>query len=283
VVATSEESRNLDDSWPLLREALAVEGLSSSVDVWNDPAVDWGRFDLVLAAFAWGYVTHREEFVAWGYEVATRTRLVNAAPVLEWGSDKAYLLDLAAEGIPMVPTEWVLPNGTWRPPSHDYVVKPSVASGGMGAARYVDQDVEMADRHIRRLHAEGQRAMVQPYQSTVDTRGETALIFLDGDYSHAIHKKALLRADAGVTERLWEQQVISAAEPRHDQRLLAERVVRAVAHLAGRTTYARVDVVDGGEGEPLVLEVEVVEPSLFLTHCPDAARRIASALHQLCG
>jgi glutathione synthase/RimK-type ligase-like ATP-grasp enzyme len=282
VVATTTESLNLDDSWPLLREALAVEGLESSVMVWNDPAVDWGRFDLVLASFAWGYVLHRRDFVAWAYEVEALTRLVNAASILDWGSDKTYFIDLATEGVPTVPTEWVGPNGRWRPPSDDYVVKPSVASGGMGAARYVAQDVEIADRHIRRLHAEGQTVMVQPYQSRIDAEGETALIFLGGNYSHAIHKQALLRADVGVTERLWEQQVISAAEPRRDQQVLAETVVDAVTRLVGPTTYARVDVVDGSEENPLVLEVEVVEPSLFLTHCPSAARRFASGLHHLC-
>ncbi|HEY2564022.1 MAG TPA: hypothetical protein VGI44_09950, partial [Acidimicrobiales bacterium] len=88
VVATSAESLSLDDSWPLLREALAVEGLASSVRVWNDPTVDWGRFDLVLASFAWGYVLHRRDFVDWAYEVETRTRLENSASILDWGSDK---------------------------------------------------------------------------------------------------------------------------------------------------------------------------------------------------
>jgi O-ureido-D-serine cyclo-ligase len=124
--------------------------------------------------------------------------------------------------------------------------------------------------------------MVQPYQATIDAEGETALIFLAGSYSHAIHKGALLRADVGVTERLWEQQVISAARPRPDQQLLAETVMGAVARMVGPTTYARVDVVDGPGGIPLVLEVEVVEPSLFLSHWPDAARRLASQLRSLC-
>jgi glutathione synthase/RimK-type ligase-like ATP-grasp enzyme len=283
LVAASEEFLDLGDSWPLLREALAREGLQPSVVLWTDPTVDWARADLVLAMFAWGYVAHRREFVAWAYAVEAQTRLVNSAPVLEWGSDKTYLRDLAAEGVPIVPTEWVPPGGQWLSPSNDYVVKPSVASGGMGAARYVDQVVEIPDRHIRRLHADGQTVMIQPYQAIIDAEGETALIFLSGHYSHAIHKRALLRADVGVTERLWEQEVISAGEPRQDQHLLAERVVDAVARLVGPTTYARVDVVDSPEGSPLVLEVEVVEPSLFLIHCPEAARHIASTLRYLCG
>jgi glutathione synthase/RimK-type ligase-like ATP-grasp enzyme len=283
VVATSEEFLDLDDSWPLLREALAAEGMGSSVAAWTDPTLDWARADLVLAMFAWGYVLHRPQFVAWAYQVEARTRLVNSAPVLEWGSDKTYLVDLAAEGVPIVPTEWIPPGGEWRSPSNDYVVKPTVASGGLGAARYLDQDATRADVHIRGLHAEGQTVMIQPYQPTIDAEGETALIFIGGHYSHAIHKGALLRADVGVTERLWEQQVIAAAEPRPDQHRLSETVMGAVGRLVGPTSYARVDVVDGPDGAPLVLEVEVVEPSLFLIHCPDAARRLAAQLRSVCG
>lgn len=283
MVATSEELLDADDSWPLLRGALAAEGTESSVAAWTDPTLDWAGFDLVLAMFAWGYVPHRHHFVAWAYEVEAVTRVVNSAAVLEWGTDKKYFIDLVAEGVPTVPTEWVPPGGEWRPPSNDYVIKPSIANGGIGAARYVDQDATDADLHILRLHADGQTVMVQPYQATIDAEGETALIFLGGKYSHAIHKGALLRADAGVTERLWEEQVISAAEPRPDQHLLADTVMGAVARLVGPTTYARIDLVDGPQGTPLVLEVEVVEPSLFLNLFPDAARQLASRLRSLCG
>jgi glutathione synthase/RimK-type ligase-like ATP-grasp enzyme len=283
VVATSQEFLDPDESWPLLREALVAQGIEPSVAAWTDPEVDWARVDLVLAMFAWEYVFNRPQFVAWAYEVGARTRLVNSAAVLEWGSDKRYLIDLAAEGVSIVPTEWVLPGGEWRPPSNDYVIKPSIANGGMGAARYVDQAATDADLHIRRLHADGQTVMVQPYQAAIDVKGETALIFLSGNYSHAIHKAALLRADAGVTERLWQQQLISAAEPRPDQHHLAKAVMGAVDRLVGPTTYARIDVIDGPEGTPLLLEVEVVEPSLFLNLFPDAARQLAAQLRSLCG
>jgi glutathione synthase/RimK-type ligase-like ATP-grasp enzyme len=281
-VVTSEDFLDLDDSWPLLRDALAVEGLEPSVAVWNDPTAGWRDVDLILASYVWGYVLHRREFVEWAYQVAAHTRLVNSAPVLEWGSDKTYLIDLIAQKVPVVPTVWIRAGDRWHPPSDDYVIKPSVASGGMGAARYVDQGVEHADRHVRQLLAAGQTVMIQPYQSAVDVEGETALIYLGGNYSHAVGKEALLRSDVGVIDRLWEQQTISHVSARDDQRLLAEKAMHAVAQLVGSTTYARVDMVDSAEGSPLVLEVEVVEPNLFLTHCPEASGRLASLLRQLC-
>ena len=139
----------------------------------------------------WGYVTRRREFVNWAYNMASGARLVNPAPVLEWGSDKTYLVDVAAEEVPIVPTIWVRAGDRWRPPSGDYVIKPSVASGGMGAARYVNHGFEVADRHVRQLLAEGQTVLVQPYQPTVDEEGETALIYFGGNYSHAVRKEAL--------------------------------------------------------------------------------------------
>jgi glutathione synthase/RimK-type ligase-like ATP-grasp enzyme len=276
--AASAAFLELDDGWPSLRAALVVAGLEPHVTVWDDPTVAWHTYDLVVSMFAWGYVTRRREFVSWAETVTGRTRLVNSADVLRWNSDKVYLADLDAAGIPVIPTVWVHPGESWHPPSDDYVVKPSVASGGIGAARYVAQSVEMADRHVRRLHDAGQTVMVQAYQPSIDATGETALVFLGDRYSHAVSKAALLQPDAGLTEGLWEREVISPIEARSDQRLLAETVMHAVVRRFGPTGYARVDVVDDDNAQPRVLEVELVEPSLFLTTAPGSARRLAAVL-----
>ena len=281
-IAASNDFLDLDDGWPLLQEAMSAEGLAPSMLVWDDPGADWSGVDLVVATYLWGYVTRRREFVNWAYRVASSARLVNPAPVLEWGSDKSYLVDLAAEYVPIVPTIWVRAGERWRPPSGDYVIKPSVASGGMGAARYVNHGFQMADRHVRQLLAAGQTVLIQPYQPAVDEEGEIALIYFGGNYSHAVRKEALLRSDVGVIDRLWERQMITRAVPRDDQSLVADAAMRAVDHRVGPTGYARVDLVDDVEGRPVVLELEVVEPSLFLTHCPEAAARFASHLRHLC-
>jgi glutathione synthase/RimK-type ligase-like ATP-grasp enzyme len=281
--AVNDAFLELDDGWPLLQDALTAEGLTPSALVWDDPSADWSGADLIVATYMWGYVTRRREFVNWAYNVATGARLVNPAPVLEWGSDKTYLVDVAAEEVPIVPTIWVRAGDRWRPPSGDYVIKPSVASGGMGAARYVNHGFEVADRHVRQLLAAGQTVLIQPYQPTVDEAGETALIFFGGNYSHAVRKEALLRSDVGVIDRLWERQIITPAVPRDDQSLVANAAMRAVERRVGPTSYARVDLVDDVQGRPVVLEVEVVEPSLFLTHGPEAAARFAAHLRRLQG
>ena len=280
-IATTEEFADLDEGWPILRHALASVAVAPEVVFWDDPDVPWGEYDVVVSMFAWGYVTRRPQFVSWTEKVAASTVIVNPAPVLCWNSDKTYLADLAAAGIPIVPTQWIGPGSSWHPPSGDYVIKPTVGSGGIGAARYVTGAVDVAERHVRRLHDEGYTAMVQPYQPTVDANGETALIFVDGRFSHAVNKGALLQADVGVTDRLWEHQVITPAQPRDDQRALAETVVRTVERRFGSTGYGRVDLVDATDGLPLVLELELVEPALFLTHAPGAADHLAAYLRNL--
>lgn len=276
-VAASGEFVALDDSWPLLADALADEGIDAQVRAWDDRTVDWSRYDLVTVMCAWGYVTRREEFLAWAEAAAAVTAVVNGTTVLRWNSDKTYLADLAAAGIPVVPTTWVPPGRPWEPPAADYVIKPTVASGGLGAARYRSGPRHLADAHVRRLHDAGHTVMVQPYQAVIDTAGETALVFLDGRFSHAVTKAALLDADAGETERLWEREVITSGAITAAQRQVAEVVMAMVKARFGPVVYARIDLVDDRYGHPQVLEAELVEPSLFLPTASGSAQRLAAA------
>ncbi len=251
--------------------------------VWDDPGVDWTAFGLVVVIYTWGYVTRRERFLAWASAAALRTTLVNPEPVLRWNSDKGYLADLAAAGVPTVPTTWVPPGAAWEPPARDYVVKPAVASGGIGAARFVARGVETAREHVADLHRAGQTALVQPYLPAVDGEGETALVFFGGRFSHAVRKQGVLEADVGAIFGLWERQVVAPRAARADQLAVAERALRAVRARVGPVAYARVDVVDGGDGRPVVMEVELIEPTLFLDLAPDAAARFAAVLRSAAG
>ena len=250
--------------------------------VWDDPRVRWKDFDLVVAAYTWGYVTQREEFLQWATRTSEVTSVVNSLAHLRWSSDKVYLADLEAMGFPIVPTAWIRPGDAWQAPSSDYVVKPTVGSGGLGAARYAHSDPEVARQHVRDLHAAGQTVMVQPYQSSIDTAGETALVFIGGCFSHAVNKGPLLRADVGVTQALWEREVIVPVEPPPAHLTLAEAVMEAITDHLGPTTYARVDVF-GADGQARVLEVELVEPSLFLSSATDATGRLVASLQRRLG
>ena len=281
-VAGSRHFADLDDNWDLLRDALAVEGTEAVVVAWDADDVDWAGFDAVLVLYCWGYVRDVEGFVAWARRVERAAVLVNPRPVLVWNSDKTYLADLAAEGVPIVPTVFVTPSSpAWSPPADDWVIKPTVGSGGLGAARYTAGHRAAADRHIRRLHASGRTAMVQAYQAAVDAAGETSLVYLGGAHSHTVTKGALLVPDAGEIDRLWEREVITAATARPDQVDVADAALAAVSRRVGPVSYARVDLVDDADGRPVVLEVELVEPSLWLTHAAGSAGRLAAHVRAL--
>lgn len=277
-LAAGAEFLDLDESWAPLAEALADVGIQAQVAAWEDPGVDWGCCDLVSVMYAWGYVIRREEFLDWVDATAAVTTVVNDPAMLRWNSDKIYLADLAGIGIPVVPTVWVPPGGPWVPPAADYVIKPTVASGGLGAARYHSSPRQVADGHVRRLHDAGHTVMVQPYQDIVDAAGETALVFIEGRFSHAVTKAGLLAADAGETDRLWEHEVVTPGVATPAQRRVAEAVMATVTAKFGRTVYARIDLVDDEGGCPRVLEAELVEPSLFLAAAEGAAQRLAAAL-----
>jgi glutathione synthase/RimK-type ligase-like ATP-grasp enzyme len=258
---------------PLLA-AFAAAGVPATALAWDDPAVRWDSFSPVLVSSTWDSVDRPGEYLAWVRSVASRTTLVNPADVLAWNLDKRYLRDLAAGGVPIVPTTWVESGSAvaW-PDAHEVVVKPAVSAGGRQTARYSAGDVDSAGSHVRALVAAGQTVLIQPYLSEIDAAGEHDLIFIGGQFSHAVIKKPLLQAGEGVVERLWERLTFAGlATPSDGQMEVAATALGVLeARFGGPPVYARVDLI----GE-IVLEVELVDPYLSLDE--DGAGPAASRL-----
>ncbi|MGK5551112.1 ATP-grasp domain-containing protein [Actinomadura kijaniata] len=253
----------------LLRRELAGLGVEAVAVPWDDAGTDWAAFDLVVVRSTWDYTERREEFLEWAAGVP---RLRNAAPVLRWNTDKTYLRELAEAGVPVVPTLWDpadIPAG-WD----EYVIKPSVSCGSRDTARWRRGDEDRARAHLRRLREEGRTVMAQPYLSAIDTEGETALLFCDGEFSHAARKTAILAPGAGVPDRPVGGDTVPV-EATPEQLAVAREVL---AHAPGDLLYARVDLVPGPDGSPVLLELELTEPNLFLEHDPGAAARYAKAI-----
>lgn len=280
-----------------LTEALGRAGVDSVPVIWDAPGVDWTAFDLVLVRSTWDYVPRLTEFLDWVDHVGRRTRLANPADVLRWNTDKRYLHDLAAAGVPVVPTSFLAPGdddrtvartiatavGTDGAPA-DVVVKPTVSAGSKDTARYRSEDHADAASHARSLLDAGRHVMVQPYLDAVDDEGETGVVALDGESSHAFRKSALLSVGAGLVEGLFAPEEIAPATATADQLAVVDAVVD---HLRTRfahepVRYARVDMVRDADGAPLVLELELTEPSLFLWTDPGAADRVAAAVRRWC-
>ncbi len=269
-LATCQAWPELDGDGPELRAALAAEGLSVEVHAWDASDVDWSGFDLVVLRSTWDYWDRVAEFVAWAAGVP---RLANHADVVAWNTDKTYLRRLEAAGIPVVPTTWLEAGDAFEPPRTPYVVKPSVSAAARDTVAYAGGDPSGAAL-VTALHARGKTVMVQPYQDAVDTAGETAVLVFDGTVSHAARKSAVLTVGGGEVEPgSWsmEPRTASAAEIE-----LAERVVREVQGWGHDLLYARVDLLPG----PVVIELEVTEPSLFLGLAPGSAQRYAAAVRR---
>jgi glutathione synthase/RimK-type ligase-like ATP-grasp enzyme len=269
-----------DPDGPLLAEALDDAGIDATALAWDAAGVDWARFDVVVVRSTWNSVDRPAEFVDWARGAAASTVLLNPLAAIEWNLDKTYLRRLAARGVRTVPTEWVLGAADWRPPAQEFVVKPSISGGGRETARYRPEEAAAATAHVRRLGAAGRTVMVQPYVASVDVAGETKLVYVAGRLSHAVRVGPQLAAGAGVPERPWERLGrAERAEPTADERATGEGVLAAVAgEVPAPLLYARVDLMAGAGGEPLLGEVELIDPSLFLRLHPPAARRLAVAI-----
>ena len=277
-----------DEDSLLLVAACERAGLEVGWAVWDDPSVSWSDAELVVVRTTWDYTDRREAFLAWAAGLSV---VANPHAVLAWNSDKVYLRELADEGVAVVPTAWAAPGEDVElPAGRDYVVKPSVGAGSMGAGRFsaTDPDAHSAAReHIAHLHRLGRTAMVQPYLDGIDQAGETALIFIDGAYSHAIRKAPMLpeavvhTVERGSTHGLFVAERITPREPSAAELAVAEQVLscaalRRVVGGAG-LLYTRVDLVPTPDG-PVLIELELTEPSLFLRHHPGSVDRFARAI-----
>jgi glutathione synthase/RimK-type ligase-like ATP-grasp enzyme len=246
---------------------------------WDDPSADWEAYDLVVIRSTWDYQERRDRFVAWAG--ALGDRLVNPPEIITWNTDKAYMSELAEAGLPVVPTALVPPGAAFAPPAGEgeYVIKPTVSAGSRDTARFGAAEGDRAAALVGSIHASGRTAMVQPYLASVDARGETALMFFDGVSSHAIRKGPLLRPGAEPTFRVFAPEEIVAREATAAEREVAGRVVDWVARRFGAApAYARVDLVEDAAGAPVVLELELAEPSLFFGHGAGALAQFAAAV-----
>lgn len=285
-LVTVDAARALDEDLAPLQHALAEFGAEVATPSWDDDAVDWSRFDVAVLRSTWDYTQRLPEFLAWIERAATRTTLLNPPDVVHWNTDKHYLRDLAQRGVATVPSAFVEPQQdaaraldaflATHAGHGEFVVKPCVGAGSRDAQRHARADRAHALAHVQRLLAARRSVLLQPYLDRVDAHGETALVFVDGEFSHAIRKGPLLRRGEDPTRALFAAEHITPRVPQADELALAAQTLAAMPFDAA-LLYARVDLIHAADGSPRVLELELTEPSLFFDHAPGSAAHFAAA------
>jgi glutathione synthase/RimK-type ligase-like ATP-grasp enzyme len=264
------------DDEPLVAalQALRIEPVPC---IWSDPAVDWSRFDAVLIRTTWDYFQRYEEFCRWLDRLPVP--VINPAPLLRWNADKRYLLELQAQGVPVIASRVAagreLAQLLTSREGEDLVVKPTISGGAWLTVRGRVGSPEFADA-LESLPLE-REYLVQAFVPEIVAAGEWSLLFFDGGYSHAVLK----RPQAG-DYRVQSQHGGSVEGVAPPPALVesGRRVLAALAALGfAAPAYARIDgVVVAGEFQ--LMELEVIEPALFLSGYPDAAATFAAALNR---
>jgi glutathione synthase/RimK-type ligase-like ATP-grasp enzyme len=259
----------------LLIDALAARGVTARLLPWTDDTA-WADIPLVVIRSPWDYIGDRDGFLHWSDQLAQVTTLVNPVEVLRWNSHKGYLLELGRAGVPIVPTRLVRQDSDaddqmagLQTVTGEAVIKPAVGGGARGAVR-APADSATAIDHLSRLTARGD-ALVQPMVESVTTAGEASLIFLGGRYSHAVGKVPAA-GDYRVQDLYGGRLFL--LEPSDEQLAVATATLQQAP---APTTYARVDLVEW-EGAPAVMELEVIEPELFLPTAEESAGVFAQCL-----
>ncbi|MDR3201777.1 MAG: hypothetical protein LBT54_01355 [Bifidobacteriaceae bacterium] len=276
-LVTSSEIPDLDPDDAALIPLLAARGVDARPAVWDNPGVDWDAFDLAVIRSTRDYSRRREEFVRWAHSVP---RLANTARAVEWNTDKHYLRDLEDAGVPIVHTDWLEPGRglgsrglhTRFPALGDFVIKPAVSAGSLDTERYSAASAQARGRaivHSLRLLGEGRTVMLQRYVQSIDTTGESALVFIEGRFAWAARKEAMLDGQTGELAGVYRHGRTDGHEASEEEVATARQTLAAAARLldcAGTPVspflYARVDVVAGPNG-PEVMELELTEPSLY--------------------
>ncbi|MBK8100792.1 MAG: hypothetical protein IPK26_27205 [Planctomycetes bacterium] len=279
----------IDDRF--LHQALQDLGVPFERPIWDDPTADWSRYDAVLIRTTWDYQDKLPAFLAWSRRVAATTRLFNPAPVVAWNTHKHYLRQLAAAGVPLAPTVW-LDRGQ-QVASGDLVdrhgiregfLKPCVGATARETLRFLTDAAGLAaaQAHLDRLLPH-EDLMLQPFLGQVLVRGEWSAISIDGRISHCVRKIPVpgdyrVQDDFGARDERYE--------PTATERALAEHAFTSVQRRGGPCpgadgsplVYGRADFLWADDGECVLTELELVEPSLFFRHEPRAGRMLAAAL-----
>jgi len=272
-IATCLHLPEPDADEDLLLEALRHAGVRARMAAWNDPAQDWGAAIPTLLRSTWDYIHDLDLFRAWLARVERACVLWNEREFVEANLHKRYLLDLDRRKVAIVPTE-LLERGSTRTLAEvarrrswsNVVIKPAVGAGSFATKRFDHAALDAGEQFLRE-HLPQRDMLVQPYLDSVELHGERALVWIDGEFTHAVRKTPRFSGQ--------DEVVSGSLSIRAEERALG---TLALAPLADKLLYARVDVAHDNDGRLCIMELELIEPSLFLKQDPRALARFVAAI-----
>lgn len=291
LVMSTETPKGLSGDEDLC-DALRDHDIEPLLRNWDDPSVDWSEGRFAVLRSVPNYATHRKEFLEWAYSVP---KLLNTPDIVEWNTDKRYLLGLEKLGMPIIPTTWLEPSQHLSkqqvhsrfPAFGDFVVKPTISSGGRGVGRYTSTSSSSrreAIEHAMNLLASGSGVMIQRYMEQVETHGEVSIVYYNGVISHTVQKDAMLHAASDEPE---PEEIIKARYSTQEEWGWGEQVRRYIHDYIKlnsphdkQVLYDRIDLVADGKGSYYVMEVSLVEGNLYLDSAREAVDHFADAIIQ---
>jgi hypothetical protein len=270
-LATCKNIPEPDVDEPLLVAALERAGVAVRVLAWDDESVDWTAPTLTVIRSTWNYYLRPSAFLAWAREQGAR--LLNSPDIVVWNHHKEYLRALEKAGLRIIPGLWfrqhssapfakMLTDAGWN----DVVIKPTIAAGSYKTTRL--KGPRFDDELTQALVDEGDMVM-QPYIASVETYGERSIVWIDGEITHSVRKSPRFKGG---------QEVVSGAVAIADEERQLATAALASTCIPGAPLYARVDMVRDAEGRPMLSELELMEPSLFLRESPLALERFVSSI-----
>lgn len=265
-----------DPDEKLLLCAVRQAGMSAELLAWDNSKGNPGEFDLCVLRSCWNYYEDPKAFLDWIAAAEAYSMLANPADIIRWNLHKSYLQELEDAGVSIIPTAWferdesvdllaTMQKHCWN----DVVVKPAVSAASFRTRRFRVDQANEGQAFLEALVRE-RDTMVQRYMPMVESSGERALVWIDGQLTHAVRKSPRFADGA--------EQISDALMVSDQERAIADR---ALACVDGELLYARVDVMHDDDGKLLVSEVELMEPSLFLLQCPAALERLVGAIGRM--
>jgi glutathione synthase/RimK-type ligase-like ATP-grasp enzyme len=281
-LVTCREALGIDYDMPLLLEAVRVTGIVVDEVCWDDESIDWSTYNHIVIRSTWDYHRRYDEFMQWVRAVGAVSTISNSVDVITWNTDKHYLAEVAEMGLPVVPTVFIEPgHDDWLDQVRelltkgDVVVKPAISAGSNDTERH--SNIDPAQKHVSELLSAQRSVMLQPYMADVDVESETGLVFIDSKFSHAFAKGPLLAQAKNMSGGLYAEEEIGVRQPTAEQLLIGEQAVKWLTSRFGKLLYARVDLLPTAQG-PVIIEIELAEPSLYLLLHPQAATQLAEAI-----